>query len=327
MPVSMIPILLRGFFLSLAVTTGVQADAQAHPVEVANCFETARFAAPPQRPMVHDTNMTQTMLDLGLADRLVAVSGIEGAEHRLIAPPGVVAALPRLPDRSPSLEAVLSADPDFLFAGWGYGFSEARGLTPARLAEMGVATYTLRESCIRIGPREPIGMDTLYADLLALGSIFGIAERAEAMVADFRRRVAAVTDRTGTVAARPRVMYCDHCHADGPPVSVGREGMTSLLMELAGGRNIFDDIPNSYVRVGWEEMVRRDPQWIIVSDHRVPAEAAIRHLTAAPQLADVEAVRKRQFIVLTYAEQTPSTRNVDALERMARTLHPERFAP
>ncbi|WP_395452779.1 ABC transporter substrate-binding protein [Azospirillum melinis] len=314
------------FALALALQAG-GALAQSYPVEVANCFETARFAAAPKRPMVHDTNMTQTMLDLGLADRLAAVSGIEGVEHRLVAPPGVVAALPRLPDRSPTLEAVLSVNPDFLFAGWSYGFNEARGLTPARLAEMGVATYTLRESCIRIGPREPIGMDTLYADLLALGAIFGVTERAEAMVADFRRRVAAVTERVGGAADRPRVIYCDQCHTDAAPLSVGREGMTSLLMELAGGRNIFDDIPDSYVRVSWEEMVRRDPQWIIVSAHRIPAEDAIRHLTSAPQLADVEAVRKRQFIVLTYAEQTPSTRNVEALERMARTLHPERFTP
>lgn len=313
--------------LALALHATGGALAQTYPVEVANCFETARFAAAPKRPMVHDTNMTQTMLDLGLADRLVAVSGIEGAEHRLIAPPGVVAALPRLPDRAPTLEAVLSVDPDFLFAGWSYGFNAARGLTPARLAEMGVATYTLRESCIRIGQREPISMETLYADLLALGRIFGITERAEAMVEDFRRRVAAVTERVGPVSERPRVMYCDQCHTDAAPLSVGREGMTSLLMELAGGHNIFDDIPDSYVRVSWEEMVRRDPQWIIVSAHRVPAEAAIRHLLSAPQLADVEAVRKKQFIVLTYAEQTPSTRNVEALERMARTLHPERFAP
>ncbi|WP_372396493.1 ABC transporter substrate-binding protein [Azospirillum sp. HJ39] len=322
----MIPPVLRGLPLALLLgTAACGAHAQSYPVEVANCFETTRFTGPPKRPMVHDTNMTQTMLDLGLADRLVAVSGIAGAEHRLVAPPGIVAALPRLPDRAPTLEAVLSVDPDFLFAGWSYGFNEARGLTPARLAEMGVATYTLRESCIRIGPREPIGMDTLYADLLALGKIFGISDRAEAMVADFRRRVAAVTERTGTAADRPRVMYCDDCHTEGAPLSVGREGMTSLLMELAGGRNIFDDIPNSYVRVSWEEMVRRNPQWIIVSDHRIPAEATIRNLLAAPQLADVEAVRERRFIVLTYAEQTPSTRNVDALERMARTLHPELF--
>ncbi|CBS89734.1 ABC transporter substrate-binding protein [Azospirillum lipoferum] len=320
--------IVRGALLAAGLAlTPAPALAQSYPVEVANCFETARFTGPPKRPMVHDVNMTQTMLDLGLADRLVAVSGIAGAERHLIAPPGIVAALPQLPDRAPTLEAVLSADPDFLFAGWSYGFNEARGLTPARLAEMGVATYTLRESCIRIGPREPIGMETLYADLLALGRIFGIADRAEAMVADFRRRVAAVTRLTGTAAQRPRVMYCDDCHTDAAPLSVGREGMTSLLMELAGGRNIFDDIANSYVRVSWEEMARRDPQWIIVSDHRIPAEAAIRYLLSAPQLADVEAVRKRQFIVLTYAEQTPSTRNVDALERMARTLHPELFTP
>ncbi|CAO3358840.1 ABC transporter substrate-binding protein [Azospirillum melinis] len=320
------PLFAPTFAIALALQAG-GALTQSYPVEVPNCFETARFAAAPKRPMVHDTNMTQTMLDLGLADRLVAVSGIEGVEHRLIAPPGVVAALPRLPDRAPTLEAVLSVNPDFLFAGWSYGFNEARGLTPARLAEMGVATYTLRESCIRIGPREPISMDTLYTDLLALGAIFGVTERAEAMVADFRRRVAAVTERVGAVADRPRVMYCDQCHTDAAPLSVGREGMTSLLMELAGGRNIFDDIPDSYVRVSWEEMVRRDPQWIIVSAHRIPAEDAIRYLTSAPQLADVEAVRKRQFIVLTYAEQTPSTRTVEALERMARTLHPERFTP
>ncbi|BAI71121.1 iron complex transport system substrate-binding protein [Azospirillum sp. B510] len=331
MPPAPVRTLLAAFGLALAPAIPAGALAQTppagYPVEIANCFDTTRFDAPPKRPMVNDVNMTQTMIDLGLADRLVAVSGIAGAERHLIAPPGVVAALPQLPDRAPTLEAVLAANPDFLFAGWSYGFNEARGLTPARLAELGVATYTLRESCIRIGRREPISMDTLYADLLALGRIFGIADRAEAMVADFRRRVAAVTRRIGGATQRPRVMYCDDCHTDAAPLSVGREGMTSLLMELAGGRNIFDDIPDSYVRVSWEEMARRDPQWIIVSDHRVPAEAAIRYLLSAPQLADVEAVRKRQFIVLTYAEQTPSTRDVDALERMARTLHPELFQP
>lgn len=320
-----LPRLFLGLLIVLPGLAG-GAAAQGFPVEVANCFETARFDRPPKRPAVHDTNMTQTMLDLGLADRLVAVSGIAGVERHLIAPPGVIARLPQLPDRAPTLEAMLAADPDFLFAGWSYGFTEARGLTPARLAEMGVGTYTLRESCIRIGRREPISMDTLYADLLALGRIFGIPERAEAMVADFRRRVAAVTERTATVAERPRILYCSDCNTENPPVSVGREGMTSLLMELAGGRNIFDDIPNSYVRVSWEEIARRDPQWILVSDHRIPVEAIVRHLTADPQLSHVEAVREHRFFPITYTEQTPSTRNVEALERLARALHPERFA-
>ncbi len=319
---------LRLFLVPLALlASGTAAAAQDYPVEVANCFETARFTRAPRRAVVNDLNMLQTMLDLGLADRLVGVTGVAGAERHLVAPPAVVAALPRLGDRYPTLETLLSVDPDFVFAGWGYGFTEARGLTPARLAEFGIATYTLRESCIRVGPREPIGMDTLYADLLALGRIFGVAARAEAMVADFRRRAAAVTDRVAGVATRPRVMYCSDCNTESPPVSVGREGMTSLLANLAGGANLFDDIANSYVRVSWEEVARRDPQWILISDHRIPTDAIIRHLTSDPQLAHVEAVRKRQFIAITYAEQTPSTRNVDALERIARALHPDRFVP
>lgn len=313
--------------LACVVVALAPAVTAAHPVEVVSCFEAVRFERPPVRAVVNDVNMTQTMLDLGLADRLVGVTGIRGAERHLIAPEGTLAALPQLADRYATLESLLSVDPDFVFAGWNYGFRETTGLTPARLAEFGIAAYALRESCIRIGAREPIAMDTMYADLLALGTIFGIRDRAETMVEGFRRRVAAVTERTGRVTVRPRVMYCSDCNSANPPVSVGREGMTSLLARLAGGVNIFDDIPNSYVRVSWEEVARRDPQWILISDHRIPTEAIVAHLTSDPQLKDVEAVRERRFIPITYAEQTPSTRNVDALERIARILHPELFAP
>lgn len=72
--------------------------------------------------------------------------------------------------------------------------------------DFGIKSYVLYESCIRIGPRPPISMETMYADILALGQIFDVEEHAEAMVAEFRERVQAVTDRVGNVADRPRVM-------------------------------------------------------------------------------------------------------------------------
>ncbi|MCZ0732632.1 ABC transporter substrate-binding protein [Phreatobacter sp. AB_2022a] len=318
------------FSRTIALATfvlGAAAPAHAFPVEVANCFDTVRFDAAPRRAVVNDTNMVQTMLDLGLADRIVGVSGIAGVERHLIAPPGVVARLNQFVDRAPLLEAVLGLDPDFMFAGWSYGFTPARGLTPETLAAMGVKSYVLRESCIRIGRREPISMETLYADIRALGAIFGIEARAAGVIAGLEARVAAVAGRIHGAGEPPRVMYCSDCNTTSPPVSVGAEGMTSLITRLAGGRNIFDDIPNSYVRVSWEEVVRRDPQWILISDHRLPVEAIIRHLTSDPQLAQVEAIRKRQFIRITYAEQTPSTRSVDGLEKIARALYPGRFEP
>lgn len=312
---------------AFAALAGHMAVAQTYPVVVQNCFEAERFDGPPRRALVNDTNMVQTILDLGLADRFVGVSGIAGVEHHLVGAPGVIAGLHQFVDRYPTLEAVLGQDPDFMFAGWNYGFGVARGLTPSALAEVEVKTYTLRESCIRIGRREPISMETLYTDLAALGAIFGIRERSDGMIAGFKARVAAVEDRVRDAPDRPRVMYCSDCNTTSPPTSVGAEGMTSLITRLAGGRNIFDDIPNSYVRVSWEEVAKRDPQWILVSDDRVPMEEIIRHLTTDPQLAHVEAIRLRRFIPITYAEQTPSTRSIDGLEKIARAIHPDRFSP
>jgi iron complex transport system substrate-binding protein len=168
-------------------------------------------------------------------------------------------------------------------------------------------------------------MDTMYADVLALGRIFGVTPRAEALVAEYRRRVAAVTERTANVQQRPRIMYCGGCNNDSPPRSIGTEGMPRLLFDLAGGQNIFDDIRDSYVNVNWETVIDRDPEWIVISNPRVPHEDSIAYLTSSAALRNITAVKKRQFLFMSYAERSPSTRNVDALERLAVAIHPELF--
>jgi iron complex transport system substrate-binding protein len=218
----------------------------------------------------------------------------------------VVAGLKQFSDRYPTMEAVLGQNPDFYFAGWQYGFNEA-DVTPAKLAAFDVKSYVLYESCIRIGPRPPISMDTMYADVLALGRIFGVTPEAEALVNDFRSRVAAVTERTARAEQRPRIMYCGGCNNDNPPRTIGTEGMPRLLFVLAGGRNIFDDIKDSYVNVNWETVIDRDPEWIVISNPRIPHEDSIAYLTSSTALRNVTAVQKRQFLFMTYAERSPST--------------------
>jgi len=320
-------------WFSAAVAAGwvccgwVPAMAHDFPVEVRNCSDTARFESPPQRAIVNDVNMLQTVLDLGLAPRVVAVSAIRGREHSMVAPADVVTGLRQFSPHYPSLEAVLGENPDFMFAGWNYGFDAARGVTPRALAQFGIGSYTLRESCIRIGPREPMSMEVMYADVLALGAIFGVRPKAEALVQSFRDRMTVLSRQLEGSGKRPRVMYCGDCSSTSAPLSSGKQGMPALLAHLAGGLNVFDDIQNSYVRVSWEEVVQRDPEWIIVSDDRIPASRHIAHLLRDPQLRDVTAVRERRFIAVSYAQRSPSTRNVETVERIARHLHPERFVP
>jgi len=308
---------------SLLAPSLLATPALAFPIEVQSCFDKVTFNAPPKRPVVNDFNMIQTVVDMGLIDRFVGIAGIAGGESQIV-PTGALAMSKAFADRYPSMEAVLGQDADFYFAGWQYGFSDA-DVTPAKLAQLGVKSYVLYESCIRIGPRPPISMETMYADVLALGRIFDVTPKAEAMVADFRKRVSTIADRTAKAAKRPRIMYCGGCNNDTPPRTIGSEGMPRHLFELAGGQNIFDDIKDSYVNVSWDAVVARDPEWIVISNPRVPQEDSINYLTSAAPLRNLTAVKNRNFVFLTYAERSPSTRNVEALEMLARAFHPELF--
>jgi iron complex transport system substrate-binding protein len=184
--------MLKSAISSLALALAIiVTPALAYPVEVQSCFDKVTFDGPPKRPVVNDFNLVQTVIDMGLIDRFVGVAGIGGGEKEIVAPPGVMDKIKQFSDRYPTTEAILGQNADFYFAGWQYGLSEP-DVTPKRLAETGVKTYVLYESCIRVGPRPPISMETVYADILALGQIFDIAPKAEAMVADLRKRVAAV---------------------------------------------------------------------------------------------------------------------------------------
>jgi iron complex transport system substrate-binding protein len=311
-------------FLIALVICHFGAPALAFPVEVQSCFDRVTFDGPPKRPVVNDFNMVQTIIDMGLIDRFVGVAGIAGGEKEIVAPPGVVEGLNQFSDRYPTTEAILGQNADFYFAGWQYGLSEP-DVTPQRLASAGVKTYVLYESCIRIGPRPPISMDAMYADILALGKIFDISLKAEAMVADMRKRVAAVAERIAKAKTRPRMMYCGFCNSNNPPRTIGAEGMPRLLFDLAGGKNIFDDIKDSYVNVSWDTVIDRDPEWIVVSNPRISHQDIMNYLTTSPALKNVSAVKNRQILFMTYAERSPSPRNVDALERLARAIHPELF--
>ncbi|MFX8262546.1 ABC transporter substrate-binding protein, partial [Acinetobacter baumannii] len=42
--------------------------------------------------------------------------------------------------------------------------------------------------------------------------------------------------------------------------------LTSLI-DLVGGKNIFDDIDKGWAEVSWEEVVNRDPDVIVIVDY------------------------------------------------------------
>ena len=126
-----------------------------------------------------------------------------------------------------------------------------------------------------------------------------------------------------------RVFYFDSDTGGGVDMStVGDTGLQSLMLEMAGAENIFSDVEGQFVAVSWEDVVDRDPEYIIVCDYYGEgyAEEKIAELKANPATMDMDAVVNDRFIVVPGMAMFPSLECMDAVELIAAGLHPDEAA-
>ncbi len=293
---------------------------------VTSCDRQVTVEQPPQRAVSHDVNMTAMLLALGLRERMAGYTGISGWKTLDPDMRAQLDGLPELAARYPSLENLLDAGTDFVFAGWNYGMRIGGEITPASLARFGIPVYELSESCAHVMPGRVASLDDVYNDLRNLGRIFAVEDRAEALVQGMQARVAAVQARLGVQPTRPRVFVYDS--GEDVPFSAGRLGMPQPLIEAAGGRNVMDSVAANWMKVGWESVVEEDPELILIVDYGERTAAQKRDfLLQHPALQGVTAIREQRFVVLSYLAVTPSLDNATAIETLAAALHPEVFAP
>ena len=105
---------------------------------VQSCNRTVSFDAPPERAISNDVNLTEMMLVLGLADRMVGYTGISGWKTLDEEMRSGVEELPELSAKYPTKEVLVGADADFFFAGWNYGMKVGGEVTPETLAPFGI---------------------------------------------------------------------------------------------------------------------------------------------------------------------------------------------
>ncbi|MFT6076109.1 MAG: iron complex transport system substrate-binding protein [Yoonia sp.] len=298
--------------LALAILAG-PAVAQ---TTVQSCDRTVTFDAPPQAAVSNDINLTEMMLVLGLTDRMVGYTGISGwnkldAEMRV-----GVEELPELSALYPSKEVLIGANADFYFAGWNYGMRVGGEVTPETLAPFGISVYELTESCAQIGTKGPASMDDMYNDLRNLGAIFGVQDRAEALIAGYQADLDGFLATLPPLPDAPRVFVYDS--GDDTAFTAGRYAMPNAMIEVAGGMNIMGDYEKSWATVGWEAVVARNPEIIIIVDYgEVTAAQKREFMMSNPAFAELDAVKNDHFVVLDYVEATPGPRNINAVKTLA----------
>lgn len=251
------------------------------------------LAQPPERIVSLNPATTDLLFALGAGPRVVGRS-------RWDLYPAAVRDVPSLGDAlRPSVEAVLGARPDFVVL---YASEDNR---PAyeRLRAANVPTISLRTDRIA---------DFDGAARL-LGRLTGDSA-AGAVVADSVQRTLARVRRATRELERPSVFWRIW---EAPLITIGRGSFLSELVDVAGARNVYEDIAAPSAQITFEDVVRRDPDFVLVG----PEGSA--SLSQDPAWRALRAVREGRIrVVDTLLVGRPSVRLGEAAMHLAQLLHP-----
>ncbi|WP_330274908.1 ABC transporter substrate-binding protein [Lentzea sp. NBC_00516] len=293
-----------------ATPGGAQAPT-AQSVVVDSCGKQLTFTGTPQRVVTLDQNSTETLLALGMQDRMAGTANVKTKVS-----PRFADAYAKIPVLSPKIltsEPLRAANPDVVVASFKELFTADRAGTRDELETLGVPTFVSAVNCPD-GTTAPF--DRLFRDYENFGKIFGITEKANQLAAEQRAAVAEVQ----AVKRDPVKVVWVYSVFKGVPYVAGKDGMPSQMSRIAGAVNVFDDLSQEWPEASWEEVARRDPDVIVIGDlseRGNPGDKASEKLAMMrehPVVSQLKALRENNVIELPGIEMDPSVRTVDALK-------------
>src|SRR5260370_6781367 len=261
-----------------------------------------RIPQPARRIVSLAPSVTETLFALGVGDRIVGDTDFcdfppEAKQKAHIGGP-----------TNPNIEAIAALHPDLVVA--------TREINRAQsvysLERLGIAVYTT----------DPQSVEQVLTSTERLGELLGAAEAGHLLAANLRQRLGELDQRLARLPPKNvlMVVWLD------PLMSVGRNTFMDDALRHAGAHSVIDS-PQSWPTIDLEEVVRLQPQYLIISnDNEREVQRVLAEFQRRAGWRQLEAVRNRRFIVLSEALSHPSPRLVDGIEQLARALYPSEFA-
>ena len=236
---------------------------------------------------------TEILFALGAGNRVVGRTRWDGW------PPEVLQ-VPDLGDGiRPSVETIVAARPDLVVL---YASGENRD-----------AARSLRAAGIDVIAQRIDLIEQFERATLLLGEVVGEPARARTVVDSVRATLERVRRAT---SGRPRSTVF-MLSWETPLMTIGSGSFMTELVEIAGGRNVFGDVEGPSPQVSFEEVLRRDPQFVLGRPETVSK------LGASERWRGLPAVREGRVLVMdTVLVGRPGVRLGEAALSIARLLHP-----
>jgi iron complex transport system substrate-binding protein len=162
-----------------------------------------------------------------------------------------------------------------------------------------------------------LGLEGIWEDMRVIGRYLDREERAEALIAATRQRMARIAAQVSPRAARPRV----HWEWSAHPVVAARRSWITELLAMTGADNAYADLDVESVRVPPQEAIGRQPDVFVACWCGIRKLPSVERILTRPGWQDTPAFRNRRVAVLSEAFfGRPGPRLAQGLEQLATLL-------
>ena len=237
-------------------------------------------------------SLTEMIFAVGAGDTLVGVTSYCNY-------PEQAKAIEKVGDTmTPNIERIIALKPQIVFV--------------STASQLEAFTKTLDDQGIAVFVSDGKSLDDVYRSLNQFGDLFGTKKRAANLVSDLTQRADAVRS---SVEGKPTPKVFVQISND-PLFTIGKDSFLTEVLEHAGGTSATKDVPTAYPKLSKETAMAMGPDVIILSDSDDNKEPNV-------VFKDSRAVKNgRVYRVNADILSRPGPRLVDAIEQIARDLHP-----
>jgi iron complex transport system substrate-binding protein len=202
---------------------------------------------------------------------------------------------------NPSLEKLASLKPDLVLA---IGDLNTFDLVHS-IEQLGFPVFVIH----------PHGIGGIYRSVESIGDAINQQQQAASLVARLRAREDAVRKRVAgkKVSSVFFLLWAD------PLITAGHDAFITELIEIAGGDSVTKNMSTEWPRLSLETLVSRQPDCVLLVKGSAITLEALQHQAG---WRSVEAIAKGKVLYVDDRIEFPSPLAFDALEDLAKQLHP-----
>ena len=267
----------------------------------------------PTRAITLEQGATEVMLALGLESSMVGTAYLSDPVADEWA--DAYADVPVLADLYPTTEQVRELSPDFVYSMRSSAFGADAAGSRQELVDLGVPAYLSANDCEDPAlVADSFDFDELFGEIDDIATAFDVREKGDAIVAEQKQQLAAITASAADLAETPSVVWLYSTY-NGAPIVAGNGGLPQVVGSLVGVENSFADFDTQWGETSWDEIAARNPDAIIVADltRGRPGDSAadkIEFLETDAVASKFQAVKNDRIVTVPAAGLDPSVRSV-----------------